>query len=113
MRVPVPSLLGWNPVTLPLGRGGISHLPPVVTMGDLTVLHFVAQFLDGGQVAADPVQPIDVQTWQRMVVEMGGGKLLVNHNPPWDVTPATIKGAPGTHMSPVSPGRCPQPGGTQ
>lgn len=49
-------------------------MPPVVTMGDLTVLHFVAQFLDGGQVAADPVQPIDVQTWQRMVVEMGGGE---------------------------------------
>lgn len=45
------------------------------------MLHFVAQLLDGGQVATDPVEAIDVQTWQRMGVEMGR-KLLVEHNLP-------------------------------
>lgn len=37
-------------------RGDTQH-------GDPTVVHFVAQLLDGGQVATDPVQPIYVQPW--------------------------------------------------
>lgn len=58
----------------------MSHLSPVVTASDLTVLHLVAQFLDGGQVAADPVQPVDVQTWQK-TMEMGESSQLTTTHP--------------------------------
>lgn len=44
-------------------EGDDTPLSPTVTTGGRTVLHLVAQFLDGGQVATDPVQPINVQTW--------------------------------------------------
>jgi hypothetical protein len=40
----------------------------------LTVVHLIAQLLDGGQVSTDAVEPVNVQPWgEREILTLGGG----------------------------------------
>lgn len=65
----------------------------------LTVVHLVAQLLDGGQVSTDAVQPVDVQPWREEALSPGfAGR---GSSPCY----GSVEGAPGPFLSTLRPPR--------